>query len=51
MVLLCELCSLRLVEVCAYVRAWYVLHTVFFVPEATKDGKIVKPAVQEKDTK
>ncbi len=30
---------------CVNVRTWYILHTYFFVPEATKDGKIVNPAV------
>ena len=28
------------------VRTWYILHTYFFVPEATKNGKIVNPAVR-----
>jgi len=29
----------------SYDKSWYTLHTTFFVPEATKDGKNVNPAV------
>jgi hypothetical protein len=45
MVLLCELCS----ENGGRVLHTYLVHSTYgiFVPEATKDRKIVKPAVPE----
>ena len=29
----------------SYDKSWYTLHTEFYVPESTKDGKNAKPAV------
>jgi hypothetical protein len=29
----------------SYDKSWYTLHTVFFVPESTKDRKNAKPAM------